>query len=398
MVKRLRLLLPLLALLLASAPAHADDAPAIYQRILKSVVWIKSDRSRGFATGTGSIVDKPRRLVLTNYHVVGDNPHAVVMFPAYHDGKLIAERDWYVERLSRNGIKGKVIALDKKHDLALLQLEELPKDAEALKLATTSPAPGESVHSVGNPGDSGGLWIYTAGKVRQVYAKKWEAKVGSDTVHFESEVVETDSAINPGDSGGPLVDDKGQLVGVTHGVSTTARLLSTFIDIAEVHRILNSAEAQKISAPTTPATRGGFAIRDDAKMFSAETVQKANEVIKKLAKDQDRDLLVETFEQVPEADRDKVKAMDKDQREKYFSRWGSDRIRTEGVQGVYVLVCKDPAHLEVRFTENAEKAFDKEARQKLIDLLLSRFKEKKFDEGLTEAVDMVRDRFEKAKP
>jgi S1-C subfamily serine protease len=393
-----RTLLLTLTVLLAAAPARADDGPAIYQRLLRSVVWIRSDRSRGFATGTGSVIDRPRRLVLTNYHVVSDNPRAVALFPAFHDGKLIAEREWYANRVQRDGIKAKVIALDRKRDLALLQLDELPKEAEAIPLAPASPSPGQNVHSVGNPGDSGALWVYTPGKVRQVYFKKWQAKLGNETATFEAEVVETDSAINPGDSGGPLVDDKGQLIGVTQGISLNARLLSTFIDVSEVHHLLESAEARKVPVPVSPATRGGFTIRDGGMFFSADALKKANEAIKDLAKNQDRDLLLETFAQVPEGERDKVKGMDKEQRARFFRNWARERMRAEGVLGVYILVCREPAHLTVEMPEAVHGVFDEAATKKLVDLLLERFKEKKFDEGLAEAVQFVRERFEKTRP
>ena len=43
--------------------------------------------------GSGTLVDKERRLVLTNYHVVQENPNAKVFFPVFRDGSPVAERD-----------------------------------------------------------------------------------------------------------------------------------------------------------------------------------------------------------------------------------------------------------------------------------------------------------------
>jgi len=65
-----------------------------------------------------------------------------------------------------------------KRDLALIQLEgAIPTEARSLKLSKESPSPGQRVHSVGNPGASGALWVYTPGSVRQVYHHKFERRL-----------------------------------------------------------------------------------------------------------------------------------------------------------------------------------------------------------------------------
>src|SRR4051812_31594850 len=155
----------------APVPARADDEGAgakVYQEALKSVVWIHSPRGKDRSvSGTGSLVDRKLKLVLTNYHVVGDANTAVVMFPAHKGDRVIAEREYYLSRLKTEGIRAKVVARDKKADLALIQLESVPEGAAALPPAKESPTPGQTVHSLGNPGGSGALWVYTPGKVRQ---------------------------------------------------------------------------------------------------------------------------------------------------------------------------------------------------------------------------------------
>jgi len=65
----------------------------VYQKVVRSTAWVHADRGNGRkATGSGSLVDKGRRLVLTNYHVVGDVKDVTVFFPQYDGKKAIPDR------------------------------------------------------------------------------------------------------------------------------------------------------------------------------------------------------------------------------------------------------------------------------------------------------------------
>jgi hypothetical protein len=377
----------------------AEDSAKVYQTVLKSIVWIHSARDKGrVATGSGTLIDRQRRLVLTNYHVVGNNDRVTVLFPAYRGTKPIAEREYYLDRLRRDGgIRGRVIARDRIHDLAVVQLESVPDGVQAMPLASDSVAPGQSVHSVGNPGDSGALWVYTPGKVRQVYHKKWKSQLGDDILHFEADVIETDSATNPGDSGGPLVNDKGQLVGVTQGGAVNARLLSTFIDVAEVKSLLNSRDVKSVGTDTTTAPKPDktrvFEVRDRAKFFGEEAVKKANEEIREIARKYNTEILVETFPAPPDDVAAKVKAMNVAERTKFFKEWAEERIKAENVHGLYVLVCREPAHLRTEVVGAKPRAvFDEEYSKRISTKLLALFRDKEYDKGLATAVQMVRER------
>jgi S1-C subfamily serine protease len=389
---------------LAPAPARADDdvGAKVYAEALKSVVWIHSPRGEGkSASGTGSLVDRKLKLVLTNYHVVGDTNRAVVMFPAYKGDKVVAEREYYLKRLKTDGIQAKVVARDKKADLALIQLESVPDGAVALPLAKESVVPGQTVHSLGNPGGSGALWVYTPGRVRQVYDKKWKAQLSEDqVVTFEAHVIETDSATNPGDSGGPLLNDKGQLVGVTQGGAIKERLISTFIDVVEVKQFLLSREVKAVGKLDVPRRVAEvFTVKDGGKFFSDDAVKKSNEGIKEIEKKYERDLLIETFATVPggEAEAAKVKAMSRDDRAAYFRKWARERLKEEQVNGVYILACKEPSHLVVEVPARAQAVLGDNAGKELADLLLARFREKKYDDGLAEAVKLVSEKLAKSK-
>lgn len=137
-------------------------------------------------------------------------------------------------------------------------------------------------------------------------------------------------------------------------------------------------------------------VRDDGKFFSADAIKKANEGIKEIARRSGRDLLVETFASVPADQADKVKAMSSDEKRQFFRHWAEERARDAVVNGVYVLVCKDPTYLYLDITPPARSAFNEDAIRDLRKLLLTKFHEKKYDEGLQEAVNLVQQRLSAA--
>jgi len=264
---------------------HASGS-AVYRHVLRSVAWIVVPLSKDeFAMGTGTLVDRTNRLVLTNNHVIRGGTGIAVFFPNFRDGRPIAERENYLKHLQKaDVVRGTVVANDVLRDLALVQVEQVPEGIEALTVAPHSTDVGQTVHSVGNPGASGALWVYTSGTVRQVYEKSWKtgkapggggsqggqgaqgpgtrspsrqglpgrtpgirriglqppgsgggarSKDPEEGTEHRARVVETQSPTNPGDSGGPLVNDHGELVGVTQGGLAGAQLVSLFVDVTE---------------------------------------------------------------------------------------------------------------------------------------------------------------------
>jgi S1-C subfamily serine protease len=299
-MKRLTpVLMGLAALGLFPAPSDAFPPPAaeknltpaeIYQRTLKSTVWVlpvseKSGNTIALtgSSGSGSLIDVTNRLVLTNYHVVGEHDEMMIFFPHYENGKLVTDNKSYLARAKESGgTIGKVLVRVKEKDLAIVQLPALPKGAQALRLSKDSVGTAEQVHSVGNPGASGALWAYTDGAVKQVYQKDYitGSKDGSDKFKISAKVVETTSPVNPGDSGGPLVNSRGELVAVTQGGDFGARAISFFIDISEVHGVLKmlpkGVKPKVAIGPGAPPVAGGDETASDttAKTPDAATTVK----------------------------------------------------------------------------------------------------------------------------
>jgi S1-C subfamily serine protease len=246
-----------------AAPGRAEGADKvtlsgkdIYQRTLKSTVWVArlvevSEGRAALATGTGSLIDVPQRLILTNFHVVGSEKEVRVFFPQFDkQGKLIAAKDHYMRQLREQpGLVGKVIYTDRKRDLALIKVDKLPTATAAIPMAREGVGPGDNVHSIGNPGASDALWAYTPGAVKAVYKKAWAVKDHGEIHNFEAQVVETTSPVNPGDSGGPLLNGQGELVAVTQGGVSAQGTISYFIDISEVRNVLTAAKIRVTAAP-----------------------------------------------------------------------------------------------------------------------------------------------------
>lgn len=221
----------------------------IHRRLLKSAVWVVvPEPKKWHSMGSGALIHKRQKLVLTAYHVVGEKLKATIFFPDYRNNEPITNPQHYLASARRRryhfdkeklGIPGKVVWTEAGKDLALIQLEgDLPEAVRELPLARKSASAGQSAFSVGASGvrvgterGDGLLWRYTRGDVRGTYRDKFEYRDGQ-TVN--GSLVETSAAINPGDSGGPIVNERVELIGVVAGVSASQRAVAKNIDVVEV--------------------------------------------------------------------------------------------------------------------------------------------------------------------
>jgi hypothetical protein len=259
---------PLAALAACLATAGAARANAeVYQRALAASGWVVVLGKERTSSGTCWLADRERRLAVTCRHVVGTAREVLIYFPRHDkDGELIVEASHYLNKVP--AVRGRVVASDRRRDLALIQLQSLPAGVQALPLAPRSSRPGEDVHSVGNSGltgriAEGSLWWYTRGNVRQVHTKKLRLARGVRVVRM----VETQAPVNEGDSGGPVVNDRGELVGVTDSYTAGRRLVSQNIDVREVKDFVAESLAglAKAGAWTRPGVLGGWRFRATGK-------------------------------------------------------------------------------------------------------------------------------------
>src|ERR1700722_12617460 len=128
-----RALVPTLVLLMAAFAAgpslriasEPSSGAEVYNRTRSAVGWVHApDQGKG----TGWIIDRSRRWLVTNYHVVGEAKTVDVFFSCKDGSSAIDDSSYYVEnrpRLEKGGfvVRGKVLRRNADVDLALVELE-----------------------------------------------------------------------------------------------------------------------------------------------------------------------------------------------------------------------------------------------------------------------------------
>lgn len=239
----------------SSKKALPPGTGSVYQKTIRSVVWVYDPIGNGMArTGSGTLIDVKDRIVVTNYHVVRQDDEVQCLFPIFDlEGRPVTERQQYQAMVqSGKAPKGKVLVKIPKQDLALIQLDHIPKDAPAVRLAKSGVGQGDNIHCIGNAGASGGLWNYVKGEVRNVAFQRVNTSGGkdkSDSFRLECRLIEHSALVNKGDSGGPVLNDAGELVGVTQGhvPDEVARGISLAVDLSEVKDFLKGNKYARLT-------------------------------------------------------------------------------------------------------------------------------------------------------
>jgi len=215
----------------------------IVERLKSSTCLI---RVPGVSRGTGWVVDADRRLVVTNHHVIDENAKEIhVYFPVKRNGEWVNDLKFYYTLVKP--AKATIIASSKKHDLALLQLDSLPKGIVALNMAKNSPPQGGQLHSLaGMPLGSQSMWVYTIGHVRQIADRTLFRGFG------ETRVVEAQMEYNKGNSGGPIVDDYLNVVAVVQSQVVKARNGSQFVNVRNLSVAVDVTSVRSFLSETLP--------------------------------------------------------------------------------------------------------------------------------------------------
>ena len=141
--------------------------------------------------GSGVIVD-PSGLIMTNHHVIEGAREIQI---GLRDGRTFAAR---------------IVLRDSRLDLAILQLEDTPRDLQPAVLGRSDDLlVGDLVLAIGNP--------FGVGQTVTVGIVSGLARSGVGVSDFQS-FIQTDAAINPGNSGGALVSMDGVVIGINTAI------------------------------------------------------------------------------------------------------------------------------------------------------------------------------------
>jgi V8-like Glu-specific endopeptidase len=212
----MRLAPALLLALLPAMPARAQDnldVQAASRSVVRVVVvGLEGDSPSGIGTGSGVAVAPDR--ILTNAHVLAD---------AAEGNAIIG----IVPSEGRQRFTGRLVAIDTRRDLALIQLTE--GRVEPATIATGAVPDGAAVAAVGYP--------YSVDRARELSAegfvtpqapvKSW-GRVSSGASSQRFDTVLHDASIGRGNSGGPLVDSCGRVVGINSFVSNSEGIDAVF--------------------------------------------------------------------------------------------------------------------------------------------------------------------------
>lgn len=218
----MRFFVSLLLLALAPLVALAQQPPApsrtaeeqktidFYKRVNRAVVFITTrsfvvdpfamfdDVQPQEGTGSGTIIDAEKRLVVTNLHVVQ---------AALQSGGSVE-----IMLASGESSKATLVGYDQENDIAVLKFSDKITDVTAVPFGDSSRLEvGQRVFAIGNP-----FGLYRSLTSGIVSSLDRTMKTGNGAALRD--LIQTDAAINPGNSGGPLLDSDGRLIGINTAI------------------------------------------------------------------------------------------------------------------------------------------------------------------------------------
>lgn len=220
----------------ANSNSQNPNWEAVAKAVRPAVVAISVETNNESDQGSGSIIDSKGHILTNNHVVAGAADGNGIITVELFDGRLY---------------KAKIVGRDVLTDLAVIKIENPPKDLTVASLGNSDDLKvGESVAAIGNPlglsstvttgivsaldrpvrvqavqggspdgedeKDPFGLRRYFGGGMIQPS----QPEKSTAPTEVTTNAIQVDAAVNPGNSGGPLFDSRGRIVGVTSSIAS----------------------------------------------------------------------------------------------------------------------------------------------------------------------------------
>ena len=220
----------------ANSNSQNPNWEAVAKAVRPAVVAISVETNNESDQGSGSIIDSKGHILTNNHVVAGAADGNGIITVELFDGRLY---------------KAKIVGRDVLTDLAVIKIENPPKDLTVAPLGNSDDLKvGESVAAIGNPlglsstvttgivsaldrpvrvqavqggspdgedeKDPFGLRRYFGGGMIQPS----QPEKSTAPTEVTTNAIQVDAAVNPGNSGGPLFDSRGRIVGVTSSIAS----------------------------------------------------------------------------------------------------------------------------------------------------------------------------------
>jgi hypothetical protein len=127
-------------------------------------------------------------------------------------------------------------------------------------------------------------------------------------------------------------------------------------------------------------------VEDEAGLFKPETIAKANSLIEKIRETTGKQIAVYTVKKAPEDLAKEYNLDDAGQRGELFDKWARERMKEKKIDGVQILLCQEPPHIEITVSKGSESLFGPWYRNHLKGRMIGRFQPDNPDQTYLQAL------------